>query len=150
MPYLWLKFFHLVFVVAWIGAVTALTAFNLLLLSTIDRHFLRSLLRYSGAMGGLLIGPAAGLVLLTGLAMVWVGHTGFPLWIMWGIVTIIVAVTVGGIVFRRAAMQFARLLGQPDASDDAIAAGQRRMALQGLTMVLLLVLAVWAMVFKPS
>jgi uncharacterized membrane protein len=150
MLYLLLTFLHIVFAMIWVGGVVMMTAFSVLLLRTSDRAFLTPLTRYSVLVSARTTGPAAGLTILTGFAAVGVGHTGFPFWVVWGIATFIIAVAVGAVVFRRAGMEFARLLAQPDADEQAVRAGQRRMAVQQVFMVVLLLAAVWAMVFKPT
>lgn len=149
MIYLILKFAHVVLAMVWVGGIVTLTGLSILLLRASDRQFLISLTRYSELLGGRLTGPAAGLTLLTGFAAVGVGHTGFPLWVLWGITVFIVVGLVGGIFFRRTGMEFSRLIASADADEQAVRAGQRRMAQQQLFMVALLLSAVWAMVFKP-
>lgn len=150
MLYLLLKFLHVVFAMVWVGGIVMMTAFSFLLLRSSDRAFLASLTRYSGLVGARTTGPAAGLTILTGFAVAGVGRTGFPFWVLWGIATFVIAAIVGAVVFRRAGMAFGRLLAQPDADEVAVKAGQRRMAMQQLFMVALLLSAVWAMVFKPT
>jgi uncharacterized membrane protein len=150
MIYLLLKFLHVVFAMVWVGGVIALTTFSLLLLRTSDRPFLVSLTRYSEIVGARVTGPAAGLTILAGIGAAWYGHLGFPFWILFGVATFVIIVLMGAIMFRRAGMEFSRLLNQPDADERAIAAGQRRMAVQQLIMIVLLLLTVWAMVFKPT
>ena|SRR5437868_14417606 len=150
MTYLVLKFLHVVFAMIWVGGVIALTAFSLLLLRTSDRAFLVSLTRYSAIVGARVTGPAAGLTILAGIGAAWYGHLGFPFWILWGIAAFLVIMVMGAVLFRRAGMEFGRLLAQPNADERAIVASQRRMAVQQLVMIALLLVTVGVMVFKPT
>jgi len=150
MIYLLLKFLHVMFAIIWVGGVIALTTFSLLLLRSSDRSFLASLTRYSAIVGARVTGPAAGLTILAGIGAAWYGHVGFPFWILWGLAAFVVTLLMGAVFFRRAVMNFGHLLAQPDSDDRAIAAGQRRVAVQQLIMIVLLLATVGVMVFKPT
>lgn len=150
MSYLLFKFIHIVAAVSWIGCLAAVSILTLRLATTTERPVLQALARQSEFIGTRVLGPSAGLTLLAGFALVWVGHVGFPLWVILGLGGFVVVMGLGGALVRRAGVDLAQRLATGDSAATEIAALQRRVGTLQATMVLLLVVVVWVMVFKPA
>lgn len=147
--YTWLKFIHVVTVAAWFGGFAALLAMNAVASRTADAGHVASYLRYAKALGPLLIGPASGLAILAGILGMGAGHLGMTPWLMGGMSVVVLFILVGVIGLRPILKQLtdgvARDLGPGELRPMLVR--QKRLFVLNL---LLLVLAVWAMVFKPG
>ncbi|MFL5479280.1 MAG: DUF2269 family protein, partial [Gemmatimonadaceae bacterium] len=78
-----LKYIHVLSVVIWIGGLAGLVIVTWKIAREKDRALLSILLRQTNAYAQGVAGPAAGFVLLTGLAMVWLGNIGFGTFWVW-------------------------------------------------------------------
>ena len=145
--YLWLKFLHVASVAVWFGGFAAFSVLNLLVSREPGPAGVKAFLRNGEGLGARLAGPASGLALLTGIGTMITGHTGMPRWITWGLVVMVLFILVGVLGMRpllrrlRAAVES----GQTDALPRLLRS-QRRLIFLNL---LLLLTALWAMVFKP-
>ncbi len=142
------KFLHVVSVIVWLGGVVTLTVLNLRLSRTANRDALAALSGASEFYGRAVVGPAAALTLLAGIATaVSAGFRFGSLWITWGFAAILLSLLLGATLIR---MTTARLRTAGASGGANVPALQRRlMWLNGLNMLLLLS-AVWAMVAKPT
>jgi uncharacterized membrane protein len=143
------KFLHVVAVIVWLGGVASLTVLNLRLARTASRDALSALSDASEFYGRVVVGPAAALTLLAGIATTLSAGFRFgSLWITWGFAAILLSVLLGATLIR---MTTARLRTAATAGDGAgVPVLQRRLKLlNGLNMLLLLS-TVWAMVAKPT
>lgn len=148
MIYLLCKFVHICAAVVWIGSLVTVYVINLRLRGTAQRPLQAALARQGEFLGARLMGPAAGVTLLAGLATDWAGGFGLPLWILWGLAALVVSATLGATVLRRAVARLAERL--ESGREAEIARARRRAAiLQGANLALL-ASAAWAMVFKPA
>lgn len=143
------KFVHVLAATVWVGGVMTLAVLNARLAREKDDAALRLLAGHGGFVGRAVMGPAAGLTLITGLALAGLMGWGFPLWFGWGLAGVFGSVLLGASVMRRGAGELQRLAtAGPD--HPRVAALRRRLALAGALNLLLLLSTVWAMVFKPS
>jgi hypothetical protein len=96
-----------------------------------------------------IISPAAGLTFLTGIVMIFASGLGFPLWVIWGFAAIIVSMALGMTLPRRANEELIEVAATTKPGDPRLKALQRRLAMLYTINVLVLLSAVWVMVFKP-
>jgi uncharacterized membrane protein len=149
--YLNLKFIHIVAVIFWIGGITAMTIWTVRAGSDPDRRSLAVTLRHALFYGQRVVGPASGVVLLAGIAMVIQAKIGFgTLWIIWGMAGILLHLILGFTVLSKNAERLAQLAesGTPDpvALDKVL----RRQKTVATIYVLIMLSVVWAMVTKPT
>ena len=97
-----------------------------------------------------MIGPASGIVLLTGLAMVGIGKIGFrTFWVWWGYTGIVLHTLLGAIVIRKRTMKLAQLAAANN-DDATLSAASRSLWRAQLLYMLILAAVVAAMVLKPT
>lgn len=145
------EFLHIAAVIVWIGGVVALSIINVRLAREQDRAALVALSRQSDFYGRAILGPAAGITLITGIVMVAVLGLGFgTLWIVWGLVGVFGSLVLGVALIRRATAELSALAPTVAPNDPRVIALQQRLATLSTINLLLLLSAVWAMVFKPT
>lgn len=144
------KFVHIVTVMAWIGGLTGLAVLDLGLARAGGGQLFPAVARQRSLLSARVIGPASGVAFLAGFAVIGVHHTGFPLWVLWGIVAFLVSMVLSGVFLRRAAAQLIPQTEEDGGSDIEIAAARRRVAVLHAVNLLLLLSAVAVMVFKPT
>jgi uncharacterized membrane protein len=148
--YDWLKFLHVLAAMVWLGGLTVLTVLGLNVLRAGERDAVARFVASFRVVGPLVLMPAAILVLVLGIWMVLdnAAWTFEQTWIWLAMVLLVAAVLVGAVFLSRAALGAQRAVG---AGDDAQAARQLRRWSWGIRLILLLlVVATWAMVFKPG
>ncbi len=146
-----LKFVHVLSVIVWIGGVTALSILLWRARSERNREIVSVLVRQAIAFGQRLVGPASGLVLLTGLAMVGLGRIGFStFWVVWGLTGIAVHFVFGAVILRRRTMQLGEASAPGTTDEAALDVAGRRLWQAQLVYLLILASVVWAMVLKPT
>jgi hypothetical protein len=110
-----------------------------------------SLIRHVGRYAGAVMGPTSILTLLSGVGMlIVIGLSPSTFWVQWGMAGILVHFVLGGWFIRRATARLGTLAATPEASDAAIAAQRRRLALLDGAYLTLLLAVVGAMTVKPS
>jgi len=144
-----LKVAHVLSAIVWIGGGAALSILMARLLRAGDRATLApvipQLTRTMQAIGG----PAAGLVLLTGIAMVLVGRMTFrSLWIGLGFGGIIVLGAFGGLVMSKRLATLAQAVASGDDAALAHAGSRARRASMLLLAIMGSIVAV--MILKPT
>src|SRR5262245_688756 len=83
-PYLFFKVLHVAAAIVWIGGVMTLTILNARLERTQDEAAVRFLAGQGAFFGRSVVGPAAGVTLLAGVALVVLGGGNMALWTVWG------------------------------------------------------------------
>lgn len=140
----WLLFLHILSAIVYLGGAVAVTlqAFG----ADEDPG---AFFRFAD-LAGRAIGPAAGLTLLTGLALVIESDVWtFSMFFVWfGIAVIVISGAIDGMVRRRSQRDIEAALERGDAQD----AGARIRRIATINTVVLAVFAVvvWAMVFKTG
>jgi uncharacterized membrane protein len=146
-----LKFIHVLSVILWLGGITALSVFVHRATQERDSGVLPSLLTQVTSYGQKVVGPASGLVLLTGPAMVGIGHIGFgTLWVVWGFVGILIHFVFGAIVLRQRVMKLVAVSTSPTATEAELVVAARRLWRAQLIYLAILASVVGAMVLKPT
>ncbi len=149
--YGWLKFLHVLSVIAWLGGVVSLALVTWRIARERNREALSVLARQSAAFGQGICGPASGVVLLTGLTMVWLGHLGFgTLWVVWGYVGIAIHGFTGGIFLSKRVAELIAIASAPGGDEAALIGAARRLWTTQLVYLLLLATVVGAMILKPT
>jgi uncharacterized membrane protein len=145
-----LKVLHIFAAVVWIGGGAMFAMITARLLRSRDRIALGTvvpqLARQLGAAGG----PAAGTVLLTGIAMVLVGHIGFgALWVRLGFGGIVLHALFGALVMRKRTMGLIAAAASPSTDDAAVARAGARLRSGMVTYLALMAAVIVVMVLKP-
>lgn len=145
-----LKFLHVSSVVIWIGGLTGLVIATWKVAREKDRVLLATLLKQTNAYAQGVAGPAAGVVLLTGLTMVWLGHIGFhTFWVWFGYGGVLVQAVVGGFIIRKRAIELLTLASTPSGDDAALDAASSRLRNAQVIYLILFAIVIAGMVIKP-
>jgi putative copper export protein len=146
-----LKFLHVLSVVLWIGGVTSLGFVGRRAAKERNRALLLSLLEQGMAYGQRVVGPAAGVVVFSGLAMGGIGHLGYgTFWVLFGYGAILVQALLGGFVMQKRAAVVRQLASAPSGNDAALDAASRRLWNTQLLYIVLFAIIIAAMVIKPT
>ena len=146
-----LKFLHVLSVVSWIGGATALTFLGWRIARERNRALLAALLQQGLAFGQRVIGPSAGVVVLTGLAMVGMGHIGFgTFWVWFGYGGVVAQALVGGFLLTKRTGELRQLVTAPSGDDVALVAAARRLRNVQIVYLILFAIVIAAMVIKPT
>jgi len=147
--YLLVKFLHIIGAAVWIGGIVAQAILIARIAREADPAVLVALTRQARFYGGAVITPAAGVQLITGLVMILGFGIGFPLWVLWGIAAIIVVVAIAQTLLLPA---FNSIINRATSAqgDQELTKQQRRLVMVLMAILLVLLSAEWAMVFKPT
>lgn len=149
--YTLLKFLHVLSVVLWIGGVTSIGVIGWRAAKERNRALMLALLQQGMFYGQRIAGPAAGVVVLSGLAMVGIGHVGFgTFWVLFGYGAVLVQALLGGFVMQKRAGEVLKLLSGPAGDDAALMAASRRLWNTQLVYIILFAIVIAAMVIKPT
>jgi uncharacterized membrane protein len=145
-----LKFVHVISVILWLGAITTLSVLLWRLRAEPNRQIVSALVQQSISFGQRFVGPASGLVLLTGLAMVGIARIGFTtFWVLWGLTGIAIHFIYGAVILRKRSLRLAEALA-PGTDDAAFGIASRRLSQAQFVYLLILASVIWAMVVKPT
>ncbi|HEX6615284.1 MAG TPA: DUF2269 family protein [Gemmatimonadales bacterium] len=148
--YLIFKFLHVAAVIVWLGGLLTVGVIEARTALSGDRGVMAHLVHVSAWHGPRVIGPAAFVTLVAGMAMLMVSPYGFGnAWVIWGLAALILSVGIGAELQRRAGLELEKRLEAGTRGDQRIGALHRRLARLNLLNVLVLASAVWVMVFKP-
>jgi hypothetical protein len=148
--YGWLKVLHVLAAVLWVGAAATVSLMVFPLGRAGVRATFAAILPTASGFLRRVVGPASGLVLLSGVAMGIVGHTGMPLWVIWGLAGVLLHFIFGATVVRRSWEQLARLATASPPDEVAFVAAARRASIAYRYYVLMLVSVIIVMVLKPT
>jgi len=148
--YGWLKVLHVLAAVLWVGAAATVSLMILRLGRAGDRATFAAILPAASGFLRRVVGPAAGLVLLSGIGMGIVGRLGMPLWVILGLAGVLLHFIFGATVIRRSWEQLARLATASPPDEAGFAAAARRADIAYRYYVLLLVSVIIVMVLKPT
>jgi uncharacterized membrane protein len=143
------KFLHIVGAIGWIGGTITFSILGARVARARDQAVLGAITDLMRINGMTIIGPASGLTLIAGFVMVGVSGLGAPLWVIWGFAAIIVSVALGVVLIGRTSKEL-REAAAAEPGGPRLSALQRRLAVLNSINVLVLLSAVWAMVFKPA
>jgi uncharacterized membrane protein (DUF485 family) len=144
----WIFFAHVTAATIWVGGGAALSLVAFRVRRSGDLAVMKELAGVQSFLGLTVFLPAIVIVLLSGIWLVldFSGDFTKP-WILIGIGALVVAFLIGAIFLSRSAIRFDRLAKSGDLDGARAALGKW---LAGYAVVLvILVFAVWDMVFKP-
>src|SRR6266498_3289499 len=144
------KFLRIVSTIVWFGGVITVGILDALVAREKNQAVVAAMARQSRYHGMVVIGPAAGLTLIAGIVMIAVSGLGVPLWVIWGFAAIIVSVALGATLIRRANEEVREMAARAEPGEQRLSGLQQRLLTLNIINVLLLLSAVWAMVFKPT
>ena len=144
------KFLHIIGAIIWIGGVITVTIISARIAREQNGTVLSAMARQSHFYSTAVIGPAAGLTLIAGIVMIATSGLSMQLWVIWGLAALIVSVALGMTLLRRAGEELTEVAAAAKPSNPHLSALQQRLATLNIINVLVLLSAVWAMVFKPS
>jgi uncharacterized membrane protein len=146
-----LKFLHVLSAIAWIGGVVALTVLTRRIARERNREILSAWLRQATSYGQMIAGPASGIVLLTGAAMVGIAKLGFgTFWVVWGFTGIVLHILLGAVLVRKRTMELAQIASSNNGDDNSLLQAGRKLWIVQLIYVTLMASVVASMVFKPT
>ena len=149
--YLLLKFFHVSSVIVWIGSVVSVSTLTYRISRAGNREALAVLLRQLEWYGPWIFGLSSVLALVTGIAMVLVGHLRFgALWITSGFVGVAFHILTGSILIRKRTTELAKLVSNPSVDEASLRAGASRLWHLQLLYLAVMATVVAAMVIKPT
>ncbi len=148
--YLLLKFVHVASVTVWVGGLVCLTLLNRALARAAEGATLRVLARQTELFGRAVLGPAAGLTLLSGLGLMALLGEGLTPWMRWGLVVWLASIAFGATLLRRANVALASLAAAPIPDGAQVERARARLALLNTINVALLLSAVAVMVWKAG
>lgn len=148
--YLLFKFLHVIAAAVWLGGMVVNFLLQARLARETDPQVMRALAGQAPAIGRAVVGPAAGLTLILGALDMYFGHLGFQAWIVWGLVAVALSMVLGGTLVRRASEALVARLATAGPDDREVDGLRRRLSRLQVLMLLVLLSAVWAMVFKPT
>lgn len=144
-----LKVVHVLAAIVWMGGGVALTVVLLRLVRATERAALAQMVPQTARFMASVGGPASGLLLLSGIAMVFVGHMSFKaLWIALGFGGIIVLGAYGGLVMSK---RMAALEQAVKVADDAtLARAGAKVRQSSFVLISIMAAIVAVMVLKPT
>lgn len=145
-----LKFLHVVSVVLWIGGVTALWLVTLRMARAGDYAAVTRLQPVVTRYGQSVVGPASGIVLITGIWMAVIGELLPTPWVAIGFTGILIHFILGATLVRRNWMQLGKLAADPARDDARFRAIVSRTAVTSSIYLLVMIAVIAAMVLKPS
>lgn len=149
--YTFLKFLHVLSVVFWIGGVAALSFVGWRAAKERNRVLLTALLQQGMTYGQRVVAPSAGIVLLSGLALVGIGHIGFgTFWVWFGYGGVLVQFLLGGFIIQKQSGELKQLAAAPSGDDVALVAAARRLWNTQIVYLILFAIVIAAMVIKPT
>ena len=144
-----MKFLHVTGAIVWVGGIATLAVMTGRMAGDADRAALKLMARQSEFLGRAVMGPSAGLTLLTGLGLSWI-LGGFTFWMVWGLTGVVASMVLGATLLRRANLEMEELVDAGTLGGARFATVRRRLAVTGALNLALLLSVVWAMVAKPA
>jgi Predicted integral membrane protein (DUF2269) len=146
--YLLLKFIHIASAIVAIGANITYGVWNVR--GAADPAHLGFALKGVKFLDDRIANPAYGVLFLTGLAMVFLGHWGFALWVVVAIVLFIVVAVLGFAVFTPQLSNQIKLVEAGDTTSPAFVRGSNMSRILGPILGLIVLVILALMVFKPT
>ena len=146
-----LKFFHVAAVSIWVGGVVSLAVLNTVVARQADAGVLAAMARASAFYGQRVVGPAMGVVLLAGLAMVGLYRIPFTtFWVVCGLVGLVGSALMGALASGRTGSELSRIAVAVPRDESRIRVLQRRLRLMTAANLVVLFSVILAMVYKPT
>ena len=144
-----LKLLHVLSVVMWIGGVAALWTITLRLARAGDDAGVAKLLPVGMRYGQRVVGPASGIVLITGVWMAIITQVYRQPFVAVGMIGILLHFILGATVVRRSWMSLGQLVSASTRDESAIAAATTRVTTWSWIYLLIMITVIAFMVLKP-
>ena len=145
-----LKVLHVFAAVVWVGGGAMFAMITARLLRSRDRAALGAVIPQLARQVSAAGGPASGVVLHSGIAMVLVGHIGFSaLWVRLGFGGILLHVLFGAFIMRKRTMSLVQAVSVPSTDETELERAGSRMRSGMLTYLALMGAVIVVMVLKP-
>jgi uncharacterized membrane protein len=148
----WLLFLHILGAIIWIGGGIMLSLIAARTRRSEDSRHIAEFAKILSYVGLRVLAPAVVTVLLTGILMVFAsaGWEFTQLWILLALGIFIIAFLLGAVYLSRVALELQRLTTSADVNLQAARDALGRWIVGYQVVLLLLLFAVWDMVFKPG
>jgi uncharacterized membrane protein len=148
MAYLLLKYVHVLLAITAVGSNVTYAAWNAR--SAMAEEHLGFALRGIKFIDDYIANPCYGLLLLTGLALRFIGWSSFPRWMISGIVLYVVLVVIALAGYSPALRRQIAALEAEGASSTAYARWAGRARITGIVTIPIVLAIVFLMVVKPA
>lgn len=148
--YILFKFLHIIGAIGWIGGTITFSILSARIGSEQNQAVLDAITNLMRINGMAVIGPASGLTLIAGIVMIAVSGLGVPFWVIWGLAAIVVSVALGVAFIGRTSMKLREVAATAAPGEPRLSALRQRLTVLNIINMLVLLSAVWAMVFKPA
>ncbi len=147
----WLKLFHILGAIVWVGGGVLLSMIGIRTRQSDDPHIIREFARTLSYVGIRVFMPAVLAVVVFGVWMVLAtpAWNFGQLWILLALGAFVLAFLIGGIYLSRVAIGLERITKPADFDIHAARALLSRWINAYLVVLVILLIAVWDMVFKP-
>jgi uncharacterized membrane protein len=142
-------FLHIVGVIVLLGGALALAVLNFRISHEPARPVQEAVSRASEFYGRTLLGPATGLTLAAGVVLIGISGWIMPAWIIWGFCGLAASGILCAFPIRRGAQALTKFIATGAGRRGTVVLRRRLVLLNALNLLILLS-AVWAMVFKPT
>jgi uncharacterized membrane protein len=148
----WIHFIHVLGAIIWVGGGVMLSLIGARARKSDDPRLIREFARTLSYVGLRVLTPAVVALLLSGLWLVLTGSEWkfTQLWVLLGLGSFIAAFLIGAIYLSRIAIQLDRVAAGTDLNLQTARDLLGRWMVGYQVILLILVFAVWDMVFKPG
>jgi hypothetical protein len=141
---------HISAAIIWIGCILSTSILNILVIRKKDAAGIILLLEQEKFLGQYIIGPSAIITLLAGIAMSVFLKFGWPFWVIWGLIALVLTSVSGGIIVRKISNKITDVVKTDNVDSQQLRSLQKQLILWSSIIIVLLFSAVWIMVFKPT
>lgn len=149
MMFLTVKLIHIIAIIVWFGSFIVMGLLNILMERKKDVSGLISLYQYEVFIGKFIIAPSAIIALFSGVALSEVFGFGWPLWIIWGLIVIVTSGILGGVFIPKMSKKITDIAKCENVDFLKLKNQRRKLTTWEIINAILLLSAIWAMVFKP-
>lgn len=149
---IWLKFAHILGAIIWIGGGVMLNLIGVRVRQSKDPHYIREFSRTLSYIGLRVLMPAVLAVLVFGFWLMLITPTWrfTQLWILLALGAFVLSFLIGAVYLSRIALSLDRLTANADFDLKAARMLLSRWIVGYQIVLLILLFAVWDMVFKPG
>ena len=148
----WLHLAHILGAIIWVGGGVMLSVVGVRARQGGDPSLIREFARMLSSVGLRVLTPAVVAVLVSGVWLVLAGSEWDfgQLWVLFGLGAFVVAFLIGAVYLSRIAIQLERLATRTEMDPMAVRDLLGRWIVGYRVILVILLFAVWDMVFKPS
>lgn len=144
-----IKFIHIIAVILWLGSLFVMGLLNLLMERKKDVQGLISLFQYEIFIGKFIIGSSSIVAILSGVVLSETFGFGWPLWVIWGLIVFFISGVIGGVFIPKMSAKLTEIAKMEQVDFVMLKNQRKRLTALGIINGLLLISAIWVMIFKP-